>query len=197
MIQIQLQHSDPRAVLEASSGADSRTGRFQPFGEDGLTFRDLIDIVNPLQHIPLLGTVYRKLTGDSIDPAIRVAGGALFGGPLGAIVSAAAVAIGESRRQAVISEEKVGPQVADRPAPRANTAASATGRGGWMVAAARGEAVGGTATPTQRDARQLSLDTGREVRRGGWIVVQAYGGTERAAADELSNQREAAVDLAV
>ena len=66
-----------------------------------------------------------------------------------------------------------------------------------MVAAARGEAVGGTATPTPKDTRQLSLDTGREVRRGGWIVVQAYGGTERAAADELSNQREAAVDLAV
>ena len=40
---------------------------------------------------------YRKLTGDSIDPAIRVAGGALFGGPIGAAVAAVSVAINRFR----------------------------------------------------------------------------------------------------
>lgn len=54
------------------------------FGGDGFTFSDLLDIINPLQHIPVISTIYRKLTGDTIDPASRVLGGALFGGPIGA-----------------------------------------------------------------------------------------------------------------
>lgn len=56
---------------------------FKPFGEDGLTFGDLIDVVNPLQHLPVVGSLYRWLTGDDISPAARVAGGALYGGPIG------------------------------------------------------------------------------------------------------------------
>lgn len=57
------------------------------FGEDGFTFGDLIDIVNPLQHIPVVSNIYRKITGDTIAPAMEIAGGALFGGPLGAAIS--------------------------------------------------------------------------------------------------------------
>lgn len=53
------------------------------FGEDGLTFWDLLDVINPLQHIPIVSTLYRAVTGDEIDPAARLAGGALFGGPVG------------------------------------------------------------------------------------------------------------------
>lgn len=56
---------------------------FRPFGDDGLTFGDLIDVVNPLQHLPVVGNVYRWLTGDDLSPAARVAGGALYGGPIG------------------------------------------------------------------------------------------------------------------
>jgi hypothetical protein len=54
------------------------------FGEDGLTFGDLLDIINPLQHIPIVSTIYRAITGDEISPGSRLAGGALFGGPIGA-----------------------------------------------------------------------------------------------------------------
>lgn len=57
------------------------------FGEDGFTFGDIIDIVNPLQHIPIVSNIYRKITGDTIAPAMEIAGGALFGGPLGAAIS--------------------------------------------------------------------------------------------------------------
>ena len=53
------------------------------FGEDGLTFADLLDIVNPLQHIPVVSTIYRALTGDEIEHGSRMAGGALFGGGIG------------------------------------------------------------------------------------------------------------------
>lgn len=57
------------------------------FGEDGFTFGDIIDIINPLQHIPIVNSIYRKVTGDVIAPAMEIAGGALFGGPIGAALS--------------------------------------------------------------------------------------------------------------
>lgn len=53
------------------------------FGE--MSFGDLIDIVNPLQHIPIVSTIYRAVTGDVINPASRVVGGLIFGGPIGAV----------------------------------------------------------------------------------------------------------------
>lgn len=46
-------------------------------------FADLIDIINPLQHIPVVSNIYRAVTGDTINPAGRILGGTLFGGPLG------------------------------------------------------------------------------------------------------------------
>ena len=60
-------------------------GTFQPFGGDGPTFLDLLDVINPLQHVPIVGPLYRQITGDEIDPAPRLAGGALFGGVFGAV----------------------------------------------------------------------------------------------------------------
>ncbi|MGZ8519674.1 MAG: hypothetical protein ACXWX7_05935 [Candidatus Binatia bacterium] len=44
-----------------------------------LEFGDFIDIVNPLQHIPIVATIYRHLTDDRIGMAPRVIGGALWG----------------------------------------------------------------------------------------------------------------------
>lgn len=49
-------------------------------------FGDFLDIVNPLQHIPIVATVYRNMTGDSIGAAPRVIGGALWG-RLGGFIS--------------------------------------------------------------------------------------------------------------
>ena len=60
---------------------------FKPFGEDGVSFMDFLDIINPLQHIPLISTLYRNLTGDEIDPASKIAGSTLYGGPIGAVAS--------------------------------------------------------------------------------------------------------------
>lgn len=51
----------------------------------GFSFGDFLDIINPLQHIPVVSTIYRMATEDNISPGARVAGGALFGGPLGLI----------------------------------------------------------------------------------------------------------------
>lgn len=45
------------------------------WGDDGFRFGDLIDIVNPLQHVPIVSWAYRALTGDTIAPAAKVLGG--------------------------------------------------------------------------------------------------------------------------
>lgn len=58
-----------------------------------LTFNDLLDTLNPLQHIPVISDIYRELTGDSISEQARVMGGTLYGGPIGLISSVATAAI--------------------------------------------------------------------------------------------------------
>ncbi|NBB71838.1 MAG: hypothetical protein GVY33_16190 [Alphaproteobacteria bacterium] len=54
------------------------------WGRDGFGFDDLLDVVNPLQHLPGVSQVYRRLSGDDIGMLPRIAGGMLFGGPVGA-----------------------------------------------------------------------------------------------------------------
>ena len=73
--------------------SDRFSAKSSLFGKDGLNFRDIIDLINPLQHIPIVGRIYRAITNDDIAPGIRVAGGSLFGGPMGAAFAAAGLAI--------------------------------------------------------------------------------------------------------
>lgn len=51
--------------------------------DDGFSFDDLLDIINPLQHIPIVSTLYRHFTGDTIKPFEKIAGDTLFGGLTG------------------------------------------------------------------------------------------------------------------
>ncbi len=55
--------------------------------DDGLTFADVLDTINPLQHLPIIGTIYRELTGSTLSPAARLIGGGIYGGPLGLVLS--------------------------------------------------------------------------------------------------------------
>lgn len=54
-----------------------------PSDEDSGFFHNLWEIVNPLQHIPVVSTLYRNLTGDKINTFDRIAGDTLYGGALG------------------------------------------------------------------------------------------------------------------
>jgi hypothetical protein len=69
---------------------------FKLFGDDGFTFLDFLDIINPLQHIPVIGTLYRELTGDTLVPGSRVLGDTLFLGPVGTVVSLANVLVADA-----------------------------------------------------------------------------------------------------
>ena len=52
-------------------------------GSSVMSFGDFIDMLNPLQHIPVVSSLYRGATGDSINPVSHIAGDALYGGVLG------------------------------------------------------------------------------------------------------------------
>ena len=88
-------------MTDEITASHAETGRRSPSADqsarlrregDGLNFGDILDAINPLQHIPIVSTLYRGVTGDAIGAAPRLVGGAIFGGILG-FVSAAANAI--------------------------------------------------------------------------------------------------------
>lgn len=79
----------PKDVAKDKENSDPNVdSEFEFFGEDGMSFLDFVDIINPLQHIPVVSTAYRAITGDELDPGARLAGGTLYGGPIGLAASA-------------------------------------------------------------------------------------------------------------
>lgn len=68
-------------VTNALNTANQNT----PADNNDFGFKDLIDIVNPLHHIPLVGSAYRTLTGDTIKESSKLFGSAAYGGPIGAV----------------------------------------------------------------------------------------------------------------
>jgi hypothetical protein len=59
--------------------------------DDGwdFSFKNLLDVINPLQHIPVISTIYRKLTGDIPATPEKIAGDTLYGGVVGFLSSIA------------------------------------------------------------------------------------------------------------
>jgi hypothetical protein len=60
-----------------------------PGGAWDFSFHNLLSIINPLQHLPVIGTLYRAITGDTIGTPEKIAGDTLYGGLWGAVASLA------------------------------------------------------------------------------------------------------------
>ncbi len=80
----------------ASVTAASGTGAVAapaPSAKGGLTFREFLSDINPLQYIPVVGAVYRAVTGDEGNQTMRFVAslGTSFalGGPLGVGITVA------------------------------------------------------------------------------------------------------------
>lgn len=82
----------PAPSAQPASQSAPQLGR-SLWSHGGFSFKDLLDIVNPLQHLPVVGSIYRYLTGDEPAAGTRIIGDALYGGPIGFGVSVASTAL--------------------------------------------------------------------------------------------------------
>lgn len=79
----------PQSVTIVQNGAAQ-----SPKAKDsGGGFGEFLDMINPLHHIPLVGQIYRAVTGDTISDRARLAGGGLFAGPIGVGIAAGTIAL--------------------------------------------------------------------------------------------------------
>jgi hypothetical protein len=92
----------------------------------GFSFHELLSALNPLQYLPVVGTIYRAATGDVIPEAVRCAGSmivsGLLGGPVG-LLSNIAVTLGE--KATGIDPEKIVAGLFHTASPDAGTATPA------------------------------------------------------------------------
>ena len=73
----------------------------------GGLFHELLSDLNPLQYIPVIGTIYRAITGDQGNPTLRFVAslGTSFalGGPIGIAITAGEKLAGIDPEQAVLN----------------------------------------------------------------------------------------------
>jgi hypothetical protein len=76
--------SYPRMVKSGGSASDrmAPASAHAPQATE-YSFWDALDVINPLQHIPGVSTLYRELTGDTIKPEMKLAGSTALGGVFG------------------------------------------------------------------------------------------------------------------
>jgi hypothetical protein len=105
-------------LLETPAAEDKQSIRWWSNGS--FSFKDILDMLNPLQHLPVISTLYRKLTGDTIGGVARIIGGAIYGraGGIASMISSVANAIfgavtgkdmGERIYAAIFGEKKADP----------------------------------------------------------------------------------------
>jgi len=85
------------SVARSATSVDHDAALAGPSGHSkGLTFGEILSDINPLQYLPVVGTIYRAMTGDAIPKPLREAGSvvvsSLLGGPVGAAISLATLA---------------------------------------------------------------------------------------------------------
>jgi len=88
-----------RHASETDGAPDTHEIAFNELWQDkkeGISFSDVLDIVNPLHHIPVVSTVYRMITGDEIGMGARMAGSVLYGGPMGLLGAGVVAAVEEA-----------------------------------------------------------------------------------------------------
>ena len=118
-------------------------------------FGDLLQAFNPLHHLPVVGTLYREMTGTTIEPAARVIGGLIFGGPIGVASAIANAFLEES------SGKDIGGHIAslvkpagsdpDAPPPPPGSRPAGPVEGGLFLASMNATPIGTTDGTTESD----------------------------------------------
>jgi hypothetical protein len=146
-------HAGAQSSAAASGTANTAVAaNTRPASDPPLTFDDLLDVMNPLQHLPIVSTLYRHFTHDEINPLPKIAGDALYGGWMGLASSVADYAFekitgkdfGDTVLALVAGDDKPPVGVASATRQASAALASAAPGGGQMAA----PTVKPSATPT-------------------------------------------------
>ena len=145
----------PQHLLPSDGAGPIGPDQHWPRSSDA-SFGEVLGALNPLQHLPGVGMIYRAATGETIPHALRIVGAAAIGGPVGL---AGAVLMG-------LAEElvRLGPDTS-RPAVPAGM--QATGSEAPMAAVTPGALEEGqyttlaTSTPAFLEVPVLMADDGR------------------------------------
>jgi hypothetical protein len=166
------------------------------WGKQGFSFDSLLQSLNPLEYVPIVSSIYRHVTGDSIGAVASTVGGALIGGPIGAAASFASSVfesvtgddVGGHIMTALFGDAK--PDAGKPPAAGADTAVAAAGAASAVPPApippgARELAnlpwlSPGTATPGGAD-RTLSAGTAPDLQAAPVDAAAPPGGSAKAA----------------
>ena len=201
-------------TVEAKKGADvasEEKKKLQPFeDEDGPSFADFLDIINPLQNLPIIGPLYRYFTGDERGAVSAVLGGALFGGPIGMAFAALEAAakgesgedIGESVMTALFDGDKksetsgamlaqdtkqhapVEEMAAVVPAKPAETQTAANGMlqdGEYLIFGRAGSPISSLKPNRETGPMAQAIDSSGPAQRGDFLVFGSIGVDDQAA----------------
>lgn len=113
----------PAAAAPADGGPPLGPEEYAPIPGE-MTFRQFLQGLNPLHHLPGVGTIYRAVTGAEIHPVMRVLGGAAFG-PIGMITAAVGAAFDATRPMERLSATWAGRPDPHMPAPGSAAARAA------------------------------------------------------------------------
>ncbi len=168
-------------VARFTSSHAERTGDAYDAPENEISFEisfgDFLDIINPLQHIPIVGTIYRAVTGDEISPTASIFGGFLFGGPLGFVTAisgaifeeASGQDLGETVLAALVGDDAV-PDIQMARIPSANSTAASL-----EITAPTGDSQAlGTAAATASTTRKAGDNLGSSENLTGQRALGAF-----------------------
>lgn len=77
---------DPETASRVIEGDTPKQAEFWSPGQDA-SFDEVLNSINPMHHIPVVSTIYRAVTGDTIGFGPRLIGAAILGGPVGLIIA--------------------------------------------------------------------------------------------------------------
>ena len=158
-------------------------------------FRLLLSELNPLQYVPVLGTIYRAVTGDCIPENARIAGSlvvsGLTGGPVGVAIGLAETAVEkltgidpERLGTRVLAAMGIGHAAARAPAPPGALLAGPAPPGASLAGPAPPGASSAAPTPPGGPAATPVLAAAREVawspaQLAAYRVTTSAGGSLR------------------
>jgi hypothetical protein len=87
-------HADTAGSDASAKPSGKSNGGLKLWDGGSFDFHDILDVINPLQHLPIVNAIYRSETKDEIGAVPRVLGSILYGGgPIGAVIGVASALV--------------------------------------------------------------------------------------------------------